>query len=75
MASNQAFMGNPFDPDGIVTIIGFAGGRSVNLDGPLKKIGPCLWEGDGLMFNARGVQVLEGGELVRPPAAMAVNRG
>ena len=75
MTSKATFMGNQFDPDGVVTIVGMAGSREVNLGGPLKKIGPCLWEGDGLMFNSRGVQVMAGGEIVRPPIAMAINRG
>lgn len=75
MTSKAAFMGNPFDPDGMVTIVGLTGRAEVSLGGPLKKIGPCIWEGDGMMFNSRGVQVMASGEIVRPPVAMAVNRG
>lgn len=74
MTSKAAFMGNPFDPDGLVTIVGLSGMAEVNIGGPLKKCGPCLLEAEGFMFNSRGVQVMANGEIVRPPVVMAVNR-
>ena len=74
MASKPAFMGNPFDPDGNVAVVGLCGQREVLLDGPLRQIKPGIFEGDGIMFNSRGVQVMASGELVRPPQVMAVNR-
>ena len=74
MSSKAAFMGNPFDPLGDVVIVGFSGARRVYIDGPLKLHSPCVYEWDGFMFNSRGVQVTERGELVRPPVVMAINR-
>ncbi len=75
MTSKATFMGNPFDPDGAVTIVGLSGRAEVNIGGPLKKCGPCLCEAEGFMFNSRGVQVMANGEIVRPPVVMAINRG
>lgn len=75
MASKQAFMGNPFDPLGHVIIVGLMGQREVDMGGPLTKVSPGIWGGDGLMFNGRGVQVMATGEIVRPPQVMAINRG
>ena len=75
MTSKATFMGNPFDPDGVVTIVGLSGRAEVNIGGPLKKCAPCLWEAEGFMFNSRDVQVMATGEIVRPPVVMAVNRG
>lgn len=75
MANKPAFMGNPFDPLDHVTIVGLMGQREVDLGGPLTQVSPGVWGGDGMMFNSRGVQVMASGEIVRPPAVMAVNRG
>lgn len=75
MANKPAFMGNPFDPLGHVTIVGLMGQREVDLGGPLTQVSPGVWGGDGMMFNSRGVQVMASGEIVRPPAVMALNRG
>lgn len=75
MGSKQAFMGNPFDPLGHVTIVGLMGQREVDMGGPLTQVSPGVWGGDGLMFNGRGVQVMATGEIVRPPQVMAINRG
>ena len=75
MASKQAFMGNPFDPLGHVTIVGLMGQREVDMGGPLTQVSPGVWGGDSLMFNGRGVQVMATGEIVRPPQVMAINRG
>ena len=74
MGSKQAFMGNPFDPLGEVVIVGFSGRGTIDIGGPLKLVSPCIYEGDGVMFNSRGVQVHATGEIVRPPAAMAINK-
>lgn len=74
MTTRQTFMGNPFDPLGDVVIVGFSGARRVDIGGPLKLHSPCVYEGDGFLFNSRGVQVTERGELVRPPVVMAINR-
>lgn len=75
MTTKQTFMGNPFDPLGNVMIVGFTGQPSTHLNGPLSKVSPGVWGGDGLMFNGRGVQVMATGEIVRPPQVMAINRG
>ena len=75
MASKQAFMGNPFDPLGHVTIVGLMGQREVDMGSPLTQVSPGVWGGDGMMFNGRGVQVMATGEIVRPPQVMAINRG
>ena len=75
MASKSAFMGNDFDPLGNVVIVGFSGARRVDIGGPLKLHSPCVYEGDWFLFNSRGVQITERGELVRPPVVMAINRG
>ena len=39
MTSKAACMGNPFDPDGVGTIVGLSGRAEVNIGGPLKKCG------------------------------------
>lgn len=75
MASNQAFMGNPFDPLGRVVIVGLVGQPEVDLDGPITQDSVGIWRGDEMMFNSRGVQVMATGEIVRPPKVMAINRG
>ena len=74
MNCKVAFAGNQFDPLGEVVIVGFSGARRVDIDGPLKLHSPCVYEGDGFLFNSRGVQITERGELVRPPVVMAINR-
>lgn len=74
MTTKQTFMGNPFDPLGDVVVVGFNGRPSTYLNGPLIQVSPGVWGGDGMMFNSRGVQVMASGEIVRPPAVMAVNR-
>lgn len=74
MTTRQAFMGNPFDQLGEVVIVGFSGARRVDIDGPLKLHSPCVYEVEGFLFNSRGVQITERGELVRPPVVMAINR-
>ena len=74
MTTKQTFMGNDFDPLGEVVIVGFSGARRVYIDGPLKLHSPCVYEGWGFLFNSRGVQITERGELVRPPVVMAINR-
>lgn len=74
MNCKVAFAGNQFDPLGDVVIVGFSGARRVDIDGPLKLNSPCVSEGEGFLFNSRGVQITERGELVRPPVVMAINR-
>ena len=74
MSSKATFMGNQFDPLGDAVIVGFSGARRVDIDGPLKLHSPCVYEGEGFLFNSRGAQITERGELVRPPVVMAVNR-
>ena len=74
MSSKATFMGNQFDPLGDAVIVGFSGARRVDIDWPLKLHSPCVYEGEGFLFNSRGVQITERGELVRPPVVMAVNR-
>lgn len=74
MSSKAAFMGNRFDPLGDAVIIGFSGARRVDIGRPLKPHSPCIYEAEGFLFNSRGVQVTETGELVRPPVVMAINR-
>lgn len=74
MASKPAFMGNDFDPLGHVVIVGFTGQPESDLGGPLSKVSPGVFGGDGLMFNSRGVQVMATGVIVRPPLVMAINR-
>lgn len=78
MASKpQAFTGNPFDPLGLVKLVSPEGKREELLHGPLEKFAPGIWmhpHDESLLFNGRGVRVLDGrGAIHQPWTVMAVN--
>lgn len=78
MATNKTeFIGNPFDPLGRVKIVALHGAGEQLLNGPLEHYAHGIWMVPGdetVLFNNRGVRVLDGRGFIHMPwTFMAVN--